>query len=71
VDHYTKAVKAVTEQGGKIIYGGKVLNDRPGNFVVPTISSIHPTAPIVQHEVFVPLLHVMKIKVFIFLFLCL
>ncbi|KAJ3217196.1 Alpha-aminoadipic semialdehyde dehydrogenase [Dinochytrium kinnereticum] len=61
VEHYKKAIKAVKEQGGKIVYGGDVI-DSPGNFVIPTITSISPDAPVVQNEVFVPILHVMKIK---------
>ncbi|KAJ3414294.1 Alpha-aminoadipic semialdehyde dehydrogenase [Chytridiales sp. JEL 0842] len=61
VEQFKKAVEAVNAQGGKIIHGGKVLPG-PGNFVEPTVSLIRPDAPIVQHEVFVPLLHVMKIK---------
>ncbi|KAJ3112853.1 Aldehyde dehydrogenase 7 member B4 [Phlyctochytrium bullatum] len=62
VAQYRKALKSVVEQGGKILYGGNVI-DGPGNFVAPTITSIPPTAEIVQNEVFVPILHTVKIKV--------
>ncbi|KAI8854991.1 aldehyde dehydrogenase [Chytridium lagenaria] len=61
VEQYKKAIKAVKEQGGKIVFGGEVINS-PGNFVMPTITSVSPDAPVVQNEVFVPILHVMKIK---------
>ncbi|KAJ3194050.1 Alpha-aminoadipic semialdehyde dehydrogenase [Irineochytrium annulatum] len=61
VDTYLKAIKSVEAQGGKVVRGGEVI-DRPGNYVEPTITSISPSADIVQHEVFVPILHVMKIK---------
>ncbi|KAF9100031.1 Alpha-aminoadipic semialdehyde dehydrogenase [Mortierella sp. GBA35] len=61
VEHYKAGIEAVKAQGGKILTGGKVL-DRPGNFVVPTITSIAPDADVVQNEIFVPILHTMKIK---------
>jgi len=61
VEHYKKGIEAVKAQGGKILTGGEVL-DRPGNFVVPTITSISADADVVQNEIFVPILHTMKIK---------
>lgn len=61
VEHYKKGIEAVKAQGGKILTGGEVL-DRPGNFVVPTITSISPDADVVQNEIFVPILHTMKVK---------
>lgn len=40
--------------------GGKLING-PGNFVEPTIVEMpNPYAPILQHELFVPILYVMK-----------
>lgn len=54
--------KSSPRQGGKILYGGKVV-DRPGNYVMPTITQISPNAPVVQHEIFVPILHTFKFKV--------
>ena len=61
VEAYTQGLKDVVAQGGKIIYGNQVL-EGPGNFVVPTITSISPDAPVVQHEIFVPILHTSKFK---------
>ncbi|TPX58973.1 hypothetical protein PhCBS80983_g02815 [Powellomyces hirtus] len=61
VEQYKKGIEAVKQQGGKILRGGKVL-DRPGNFVEPTITSIDSSAAVVQNEIFVPILHTMKIK---------
>jgi aldehyde dehydrogenase family 7 protein A1 len=43
------------------VFGGKVL-DMPGNFVTPTITEISDTAPVVQSEIFVPILHTCKFK---------
>ncbi|KAI8828593.1 Aldehyde/histidinol dehydrogenase [Chytriomyces cf. hyalinus JEL632] len=61
VEHYVKAIEAVKQQGGKVLVGGKVIPG-PGNFVEPTITSVPADAPVAQHEVFVPILHVSKIK---------
>ncbi|KAL6080195.1 aldehyde dehydrogenase (NAD(+)) [Balamuthia mandrillaris] len=58
VDLYKKVVQSVKDQGGKILYGGKVL-DRPGYYVEPTITSVSPDSDVVQNESFVPILHTM------------
>jgi acyl-CoA reductase-like NAD-dependent aldehyde dehydrogenase len=63
VDLYKNAVAKAQEQGGKIITGGKVKTDRPGNFVEPTIVSIKHDAPIALHETFAPILYVSKVPV--------
>jgi len=60
VTEYRQAIENIKKQGGKIVHGGRVL-ERAGNFVEPTLTSIRPDAPIVQEEVFVPILHTMKI----------
>jgi aldehyde dehydrogenase family 7 member A1 len=54
VEHYKQALIDVKAQGGKIIYGGKVLENMEGNYVMPTITQIDPSAPAMQEEVFVP-----------------
>lgn len=57
---YEEGLKKIQEQGGKILTGGKLI-DGPGNFVEPTIVEMSdPYAPILQHELFVPILYVMK-----------
>ena len=64
VKDYEDAIKAALEQGGKLIYGGKVLR-RKGcarTFVLPTIIEIANKAKIVQTETFAPILYVMKYK---------
>lgn len=67
--HNRAAVKAfeaglvkAQSQGGKILVGGKVLSDRPGNFVQPTIVAIGSDAKITHEEIFAPILYVMKVK---------
>ncbi|KAI9503775.1 Aldehyde/histidinol dehydrogenase [Coemansia spiralis] len=65
---HTKAAVALFEQGivdikaqgGKILYGGNVLQNLQGNFVEPTITSIAHDAPVVHREIFAPILHTIK-----------
>jgi aldehyde dehydrogenase (NAD+) len=59
VRDYVQAIDAAKRQGGKILYGGKVLE---ASFVQPTIIAIDNSAPIVQHETFAPILYVMKYR---------
>lgn len=64
---YQDAINNIKAEGGVILYGDKVLSDRPGNYVMPTITSIPHSASVVQDEVFVPILHTFKFKVCIVL----
>lgn len=47
VKDYENGLKKIVAQGGQILCGGKVLSDRPGNYVEPTVVAIDPKAPIV------------------------
>jgi len=63
VADYENAIKAAKEQGGKVLYGGKVLKPfGAATFVQPTIIAIENKAQIVQDETFAPILYVMKYK---------
>jgi len=64
VKEYTDGIEEILKQGGKILYGGKKIEDKypGGNYVFPTIIEIDPTAPIVKEELFVPVLYVLKFK---------
>jgi len=64
VRDYENAVAAAKAQGGKVLYGGKVLEPPFGRrtFVQPTIIEIENKQPIVQHETFAPILYVMKYR---------
>ncbi|MBU2502441.1 aldehyde dehydrogenase family protein [bacterium] len=65
VADYENAIKAAKEQGGKLLYGGKVLKPfGAATFVQPTIIEIDNKAPIVQSETFAPILYVMKYRKF-------
>ena len=61
VEAYRGAIEEVKQAGGKILYGGQVL-DRAGYFVEPTIATAENHWPIVQRETFAPILYVMRFK---------
>jgi aldehyde dehydrogenase (NAD+) len=65
VKNYTDAISKIKEQGGNIVYGGKVL-DGPeyssGCYVLPTIAEVKNDYQIVQHETFAPILYLIKYK---------
>jgi len=61
VKEYKEGLEEILKQGGKILYGGKVL-EREGYFVEPTLVAINHDAPIVKTELFVPILYAMKFK---------
>lgn len=62
VDTYLRAIDDAKAQGGKVEFGGKIL-DRPGFFVEPTIiTGLAHDAPIVQQETFAPIVYIFKTK---------
>lgn len=63
VKRYEWAIEQIKSQGGKVLCGGSRIS-RPGFFVQPTIVEIEHSAPIVQEEVFAPILHLIKISSF-------
>jgi len=66
VKDYEEAIAAARQQGGKVLYGAKVLKPPFGRrtFVLPTIIEIDNAAEIVQTETFAPILYVMKYRKF-------
>ncbi|MFL5368080.1 MAG: aldehyde dehydrogenase family protein [Myxococcales bacterium] len=63
VERFRAAVAAAVEQGGEVICGGRVLDDRPGNFVEPTLVAArsHDDFPIAWEETFAPILYVFEV----------
>ncbi len=60
VGKYKASVAEAVASGGKIEYGGKVL-ERDGNFVLPTIvTGLKHDSPVVLRETFAPILYVLK-----------
>jgi len=65
VQNYTDAIVKIKEQGGKIIYGAKVLDGREyasGCYVLPTLAEVKNNYPVVQQETFAPILYLIKYK---------
>ena len=61
VQAYRKTLEEVKQAGGKILYGGQVL-DQPGYFVEPAIVNAENHWPTVQRETFAPILYVMPFR---------
>ena len=59
VENYQRAVELAKQQGGRLLYGGKVIN-RTGHFVEPTIIEFAHQSEIVKEETFAPILYVMR-----------
>ncbi len=67
VETMMKAVKAIKEQGGEILYGGQKLEGpkHPGGcYVSPCIAAARNELPIVQEETFAPILYLITYKTF-------
>jgi aldehyde dehydrogenase (NAD+) len=63
VDGFLDAIAKAKSAGGTIETGGKALDGRRGNFVLPTIvSGLSNNAEVVQTETFAPILYVMKFR---------
>lgn len=61
---YKAAVAEAIASGGKIEYGGRIL-EREGNFVLPTIvTGLAHNAPVILRETFAPILYILKFKNF-------
>ena len=61
VETMQKALSQVPEQGGEILYGGKVI-DRPGFWVEPTLVAAHGEMKIISEETFAPILYVFEFE---------
>ena len=59
VADYKHALEKAKEQGGRILFGGKVL-DRPGFYVEPTLVEAVPHMPITCEETFAPILYLFE-----------
>lgn len=72
VQAYERAIKMATEQGGSVAHGGRVLNQRPGFFVEPTVITFKHKHATVQEaavlpdicceETFAPILYVFRVS---------
>jgi aldehyde dehydrogenase (NAD+) len=65
VDLFSDAIKKVIEEGGKILFGGTVLDGpgyESGTYVVPALAEVENHYSIVQEETFAPLLYLIKYR---------
>ncbi|PLX11821.1 MAG: aldehyde dehydrogenase family protein [Marinilabiliales bacterium] len=65
VELFKNAVESVEKEGGKILFGGEVLNGEgyeSGNYVVPCIAEAENHFEIVQEETFAPIVYLLKYK---------
>lgn len=63
VHAYEKTLRDVKEQGGKVVFGGKVLRGEgfeSGCYVEPVLAEVENSYPIVQEETFAPILYLIK-----------
>ncbi len=65
VASFKKAIKEAQKEGGKLIFGGEVLEGDPyccGHYVVPALVEAENHYSIVQEETFAPILYLIKYK---------
>jgi len=63
VDTMQGALRAISEQGGKVFYGGEVLSGgdfATGTYVRPALAEVAYDLPIVREETFAPILYLIK-----------
>ena len=67
IKEFTEGLDEIKKQGGKILYGGNRLKSqglKEGNYVEPTIVEIAKDAPIVNEELFVPIVYLFPVANF-------
>lgn len=63
IETFKWGVAEAQRQGGKVLYGGNVIEGE-GNYVTPTIIEIDANAAILQQELFVPILYMVRFNTF-------
>ena len=64
IETFKNGVAEAKRQGGKVLFGGTVIEGSEGNYVNPAIIEIDGNTEILQHELFVPILYMVKFKTF-------
>lgn len=62
VEAYQNALQLAAENGGKILFGGQVIEELPGNYVVPSLVAVSADNPACLQEVFVPITYIIKVR---------
>jgi len=61
VQGYLDTIQDAKDLGGKVEYGGQIMEEREGNFVEPTIITGLPhDSPVVHRETFAPIVYLLK-----------
>lgn len=59
---YEEALVLIGKEGGEVLYGGEKLTGMPSDlYVLPTIVKAHKDMPLLQQEIFAPILYVVTI----------
>jgi len=56
------ALGRIEAEGGRVIFGGEVLDDRPGHYVRPALAEASNDFDIVQEETFAPILYLLRYR---------
>lgn len=62
VEAYQGALQLATEHGGRILFGGQVIEELPGNYVVPSLVAVSAENPACLQETFVPITYIIKVR---------
>jgi aldehyde dehydrogenase (NAD+) len=63
VDSYQKALARVSQEGGEVVCGGRLVSGLPSSlYVEPTIVKTKSVIPLMHEETFAPILYVVPIK---------
>ena len=60
VKSFEGAVQTATQHGGKVLFGGQIIEELPGNYVTPTIIGVERDNPACLQEVFVPIVYAIR-----------
>mgnify|MGYP001138963332 CR=1 FL=1 len=60
VEEMMAGLERIREQGGEILYGGRMLEREGGCWVEPALVRSRPQMPIVKEEIFAPILHLIE-----------
>jgi aldehyde dehydrogenase (NAD+) len=64
VTDYREGIERIRREGGEVLCGDRVLDDRPGYFVEPTVVRSRADMPVVAEEIFAPILHILTVDSF-------
>ncbi len=62
VEEMMAGLERIREQGGEILYGGRILDREGGCWVEPALVRSRPGMPVVREEIFAPILHLIEFE---------